>query len=736
MSATSTLTPLTISKPGGLTRLDRIFIGLLVICTFALYARTGWFDFVRLDDQDYITDNPHIQSGLSLATLKWAMTSIVLANWHPLTEIVQLTLVSLFGSGARAFHLTNALLHTISVALLYLFLRKSTGRAWPALFTAALWGLHPLREESVAWISEMKDVLCGTFWLLCMLAYLRYSNRRTLGNYSIVLVVLVLALLSKPMAVTLPAVLLLLDFWPLGRNRYLAEVAPKNHASPSVGNAKWWGIRVAEKLPLLALCIADALYATRAQRTGAPSDAFCTPIIRTKNAAIAYVDYLRDTFFPHNLGVLYPHPAMLGHSISTAAAVLCALVLVVITVLVVLRFKTAPYLAVGWFWFLGTLVPVIGVIQVGAQSHADRYTYLPCIGVTMALVWWISDLCANRRSLQIAAATTAALASVALATAVCLTLGRWVNNDALFGDLLQTQPDNYLALCVECDDLVRNGQLDEAYRIAKQAIAAAPRRAEPHASYAFALRTAGRLPEALREFAEALNLDPQNTNFWDGLGSVRDKQANEKALTHDPAEQKLRQLAIGNFQMAINYGPEVAAVHEHLALQYARVSQWHDAITEWEEAVRLKPNYAQAQGDLADALRLNGDLIGAVEHYGAALTDGSKNPDWETNLAWLVATSPQATPADVQPMIAYAKDACDQTKNQQVAPLDAYAACLARVGRIDDAVSTAKQAVAQANAAKDPKLALAMQRRLDRYEKGLTYVAGDDATTKPTTTPQ
>jgi tetratricopeptide (TPR) repeat protein len=696
---------------------DLGLIALLVCLTLALYTRTGGFDFIHYDDQFYVTDNVHVLRGLTLDSLKWAMTTNFLGNWHPLTLVSELVIVSLFGPSAAAFHLTNALLHTLSVVLLFLFVRRGTGRAWPAFFAAGLWGLHPLRAESVAWVSELKDVLCGLFCLACLLAYLRYSRRRTATNYVLVVLFLILALLSKPMAVTLPAVLLLTDFWPL---RNIGTMSP----------GRWWQYRILEKLPLLALSLGDTAYSMHAQsRYLYDTSVGFSLQVRCFNALVSYGNYLRDIFLPYNLVVFYPHPATMNQQIPVAQVLFAAVLLLSITGFVLARLKRQPCLAVGWFWFLGMLVPVIGLIQAGDQARADRYTYLPSIGITLAVVFFAAESLTARWRVTAGIAGSAWLATLAVAS--WFTIGHWRTTDSLFGYVQQVQPGNYLALSFECDRLTAAGQLEQAISAGRQATQIAPSRPGTHVSYGLALRSAHRLNEALQEFKTALAINPRVAPAWDDLGSILDGEGN---LCHDhrdgQAEQRFRRLAVAAFQKAIACDPDRTAPREHLAMQLAMLGRMDDAIAVWEQTVAMNHDYAQAQGDLADALNFKGDPR-AVGHYRAALAAGSRNPAWESTLAFLIATSPQATAADVQPMVDVARDACEQTGNRQPAALDACAACLARVGRFDDAAATAQKAVEAADAAGQTNVARGIRQRLARYQKGQPYIAGADDAKAP-----
>ncbi len=322
-----TVEPEALSGPGldRLNRRDGSFIVILALCTIALYFRTAFYSFVAFDDQLYVFSNTYMQQGLSTAALRWAMTATPNGNWHPLTTVAQLCISTLFGLNPGAYHLVNVALQATNGVLLYLFLRRTTRLAWPAFFTALLWEMHPMRVESVAWISELKDVMCGVFWLGALLAYQNYTVRRTAGRYSIVVLLYILSMLGKPMSVTLPAALLLLDYWPLSRT--------------SVGNSgtparRWWCWRVLEKLPLLALAFLD----TAMQKHRLTFNSTLLPFsFRLQNGLVAYACYLRDYFFPHHLSIFYPHPDMLRQTIPLWQLVVSITVLVVISGLAILR---------------------------------------------------------------------------------------------------------------------------------------------------------------------------------------------------------------------------------------------------------------------------------------------------------------------------------------------------------------------------------------------------------------
>jgi tetratricopeptide (TPR) repeat protein len=705
-----------------LSPIDRYLCLLLSLLTLTLYFVTRNYSFVQYDDQGYVSENVHILHGLSFDSIKYAITAVVLTNWHPLTMLTWLFVGSIFGPTARVFHLTSALVHAANVALLYLFVKRCTSRRWPAFFVAALWGLHPLRVESVAWISELKDVLCGLFYLLALLAYLRYAERRTLKGYALVALMTVLALLSKPMAATLPGVLLLLDYWPV--------------KSDAVRNLRWWGLRILEKIPLVILGCADISVTVFTQRNyvGPLSVKFPLPA-RIENAALAIAYYLRDMFLPRHLGVFYVHPLMVGHSMPVVQVAFAAALLAIVTGIVVWKRASSPYLLVGWLWFLGTLVPVLGLVRAGDQQRADRYTYIPSIGITLALVMLICEVAPRRTFRRIAATLAGFAAVIALMITTSHSIRRWQSTVTLFTSLGRDQPGNYLALSYRSDELQLAKRSAEAVEVAQQAVQSAPGASWPRMILAGGLLQAGRLDEAVEQARYGLTLSPGSPFYWDMLGRIREAQAKTALAAGRSAEEVVyRKEAINAFYMAVSISPDDPEMLEHLAFQLVQLPGNLDkAISVWEQAVKLSPEYAQAQGDLADGYLLKGDLPRAIEHFRAAIADGSKNTGWETKLAWLVATSPQATPADVVPMVDLAKDACDQTRNQEASALDAYAACLARVARYDDAVMAAQQAVAQANAAHQPAVAAGIARRLALYQNQQVYVAQAPPASQPAT---
>lgn len=401
-------------------------LALLILLAFLPVLGNG---FVNLDDGHYVTRNFWVRKGLTRGGLAWIWTANVANNWHPLTVLSHMLDCQIFGLVPAGHHLTSLFLHLANVLLLFEVLRRMTGAVWRSAAVAALFGVHPLHVESVAWVAERKDVLSAFFWILAMGAYARYALRPSLGRYLLVALAMALGLMAKPMVVTLPFVLLLLDVWPLGRLRF----------EPG------WGRRLArlavEKLPLLGLSAAASLVTLQYQTTSLVDLEVVPWKLRLANAAVSYAAYLGKLLLPRNLAVFYPLPLEIPAWKAAGAAALIA----VLTALAVWRARKAPWLLVGWLWFLGTLVPVIGLVQVGRQAMADRYTYLPSIGLFLAACWGLAELAGDRAGRRAVLAAASVMAILALAAATRAQVRHWSDSVALFQHALEVTEDNYVA---------------------------------------------------------------------------------------------------------------------------------------------------------------------------------------------------------------------------------------------------------------------------------------------------
>jgi Flp pilus assembly protein TadD len=698
------------SNPQRFTNTDWLILAAICLSTIALFARTSRFDFIGYDDATYITHDPHIRGGLSWQNLRWMMVDSAGGNWCPLTLSVQLTLSTIFGLKAAAFHLTNVLFHTAAAGLLFVFLSRTTRHRWLAAAATGLWAWHPLRVQSVAWCVEMKDVLCGALCLACLILYANYRRQPSVRRYLAVAAAFTLALASKPMAVTIPAVMLLVDFWPLGGTaRFPLEL-----------RSRYWRERAVEKLPLLAITAGVSVLTWFLQRSaGATGNLSIFPVaLRLKNAPLAYCAYLGQTFWPTKLAVFYPHPGMIDQPILMSQWLPAVGVLALITISVIALARKCPCLLMGWCWYVGMLLPVIGLVQIGEHSRADRYTYLPSIGLTIALVFAADQLCRTMLARRHRATGAAMIAGVggfagvvaaALAVMTFVELGYWRDNQTLFTRANAVVPHNYLAESVLSAHMLLDDRVDEALVLGAAAVADSPHSAWTHHAYGVALLKAGRAKEAVHELKAAVRANYLESDIRGDLG---------RALLAEGRDDD----ALAQFKEAVRLSPDDSLAHHNLAAMYARQGHYDEAIAQWDVALRLSPNDGVVHGWLGEALRLRGDHRGAKAHLRFAIASGEHNPDWETDLAWYLATDPASTPADIEQAVSIAKDACDHPADRHAAPsplaLDALAAALARAGRFDDAVTTAQQAIVRATADNQPKLAAAIGERMAKYRAG------------------
>jgi hypothetical protein len=464
---------------------------VLAIATAAAYWQVRNFRFVNFDDAEYVVENSQVNTGLTWQNVVWAFTRYHSCNWHPLTWISHMLDCQIFGMDARWHHCVNLALHVGSTILLFFVLTQATGAIWRSAFVAGAFALHPLHVESVAWISERKDVLSTLFWVLTMWAYLQYARKPSLRRYLVTAFVFALGLMSKPMLVTLPFVLLLMDYWPLRRLSF-AEVAPGTTQPPGgslwrrLHNPAWLAL---EKVPLVILAgISSVITLVVQSRTVAPLGVIALHI-RVANACISYTKYIGKMFWPTRLAVLYPHPL---DKIQIWPAVVAALLLVAITVLVFTTSRRYRYLAVGWFWYLGTLVPVIGLVQVGAQSMADRYTYVPLIGLFIMIAWGLSDLLAKWQYGRALLTVASPAILLALGILTWFQSAYWRDSLALFAHASATTRDNYMIDNYLGSELRRRGRTEEALVLYERAVQIDPNYARGLNSIAWLLATVDR----------------------------------------------------------------------------------------------------------------------------------------------------------------------------------------------------------------------------------------------------
>jgi len=538
---------------------------LLLAATFAVYAQVRHHEFIHLDDNQYVTDNPHVLAGLSPRGIAWAFTTNLSGSWIPLTWLSLVADTELHGPDAGGYHLTNLVLHLANTLLLFIAMRSLTGSPWRSLFVAALFALHPLHVESVAWVTERKDVLSAFFWFLGLWLYARYASGPSPARYAAVLLALVLGLMAKPMVVTLPFVLLLLDLWPLGRLAVPAEVRGNGRAG---GRRKERAARidtlrfrvVVEKAPLVLVATALGLVTYLAQRgTGATVSLEALPLgARFANALVSYVSYLGKTFWPDDLAAFYPHPL---NGIPAWQVLGAALFLGLVSAAAArpsVR-RRRPYLLVGWLWYLGTLLPVIGLVQVGYQGMADRYTYLPLVGVFIMIAWGLPDLAGEGRMRRVLVPAAATVAVGALAVCTWYQAALWRDSISLFEHALRVTRRNFVMHNQLGLALAERGRLPEAVSHYVQALRVHPRYAEAHTNLGVAFLEQGALPEAAACFGEALRLYP-------------------------------------GFEEA----------HNNMGIALERMGRRDEAVRHYSEALRIRPDYPLARANLERALAQGG----------------------------------------------------------------------------------------------------------------------------------
>jgi len=574
-----------------------IVIILLVAMTTAAYWQVRTHAFVFYDDQEYIVENRHVQAGLTGSSARWAFTATYASNWHPFTWLSHMADRQFFGDGPAGPHLVNLFLHVLNSVLLLLLLQRMTGGFWQSAFVAALFALHPLHVESVAWAAERKDVLSGLFFLLTLLAYVRYAERPGAARYLASLGLFGVGLMAKPMLVTMPLVLLLLDYWPLKR---FAVAALRTGAQVSSGQL----LRrlLMEKMPFFLLSALSSFATLTAQRGAMASMEHLPLFSRFGNALISYAGYLKKMVWPMDLAVFYPLAP--GDDLWKVAA--AAALLVLVTAFAARLSANRGYLLVGWLWYLVMLVPVIGIVQVGLQSMADRYTYLPLIGVFIMAAWGLDDIVSRWPRVRAVAVTSAVIALVLLSGLTWSQAGTWKDTYSLFSRCAAVTKDNYLALDVLGNILVKQDRPGEALVLLQKAAELNGYDAEIQHNIGMALSRLGRNVEAESHIRHAVLLNPNYARAYHDLGILI-------ARRDDPLA------AAKVFREAVRIEPDNPDFRYDLGVSLVDAGQLDEAIAEYAEVLKEEPDHTKAHSNMGVALARQGKMNEAIEHFSHAI---------------------------------------------------------------------------------------------------------------------
>jgi tetratricopeptide (TPR) repeat protein len=557
-------------------RHQTIFIySVLAFATLAIFWQVHSFEFTNYDDDKYVSENSHISTGLKWDNIVWVFTNEHNGNWHPLTGLSHILDCELFGLKPGWHHIINLFFHTINVLLLFTVLKQMTGTTWQSAFTAALFALHPLHVESVAWIAERKDVLSTFFWVLTMAVYFRYAKNPSVVSYIFTLVLFVLGLMSKPMVVTLPFALLLIDYWPLNRL--------------DVKNKRQLYRLILEKIPFFIFSAASSIITFLVQKSaGAVGRTEVFPLTsRVANAVVSYMTYIMKMLWPMRLAVFYPHPE---NKLPYWQVFSAGILLAAITICVICFAAKYKYLATGWFWYLGTLVPVIGLVQAGIQAMADRYTYIPLIGLFIIVAWGATDLLRNWKHRFIVLGISSTIIISILSFRTMVQTSYWHDSRVLFEHALKVTKRNYLAYNKVAYCLMEEGKYDEAINRIQSALQLKPHYAEALNNLGFSYTKLDRWPEAIEAYKLAIKIKPSFANAQYNLGF---------AYLHLGRTDE----AIDAFKQAINCMPDYAEAYFYLGLIHLRLDSAADAVKDFEQAVKIKPDFAQVYYYLGTAYK-------------------------------------------------------------------------------------------------------------------------------------
>jgi protein O-mannosyl-transferase len=657
-----------------------VYLSLTAI-TWLVFGQTLRHDFVNFDDHVYVYDNPLVTRGLTISGTVGAFTHAHARNWHPLTTISHMVDCQLYGLNAAGHHFTNLALHTIAVLLLFRVLRVTTGTLWPSGVVGALFAIHPLHVESVAWVSERKDVLSAVFFMLTLAAYVRYARAPSPGRYFIVALIFAFGLMSKPMLVTVPFVLLLLDYWPLRRFDKLPPLKSKG------GIVSWLNRQsnylFFEKTPLLVLSGLSCLVTIWAQDSATGLLEQLPFTWRLNNALVSYIEYVRQTFWPARLAVFYPHP---NNALSMWQVTLATGLLLAISVLVIVLRKKRPYVFTGWFWYVGMLVPVIGIVQIGEQGHADRYTYLPYIGLFLLIVWTAADLATTwrlrRQYLWLVAATTVAVLSYLAAAQTSF----WKNSETLWNHTLSVTSNNDFA----------------------------------HNNLGFLYLRRGELDKAISHFETALEIRSGNDQTHYNLGTALVHMNLANALARKGRAEE----AIVHYEEAIKLRADYGDAYYNFGSVLFQQGRIDDAIAQWQKALAIQPNDAAAHTSLGNAFLQKGWPEKALIQYQTAVEIDPREANARNNMAWVLATSSDPAIRNGTRAVSLAAQAVKISEGKDALFLRTLAASYGECGKFTDAMTAAEKGREIAISRGDSHLVRTLERDIALYRADIPLHQG------------
>jgi len=689
----------------------------LIAITWFVFGQTVRYDFVNYDDDTYVYANPLISSGLTIPGAIYAFSGKHSGNWHPLTTLSHMLDCQLWGLQAGGHHFTNIVLHTIAVVLLFLVLLQMTGALWRSAFVAAVFAIHPLRIESVAWISERKDVLSAVFFMLTLGLYVRYVRYASVGRYLAVVSSFALGLVCKPTLVTVPLVLLLLDYWPL--KRFAGESSTRR--------------LILEKIPLFALSAAGAGVTLWAHEKSIIQIERLPFTWRVGNGLVTCLTYIKQMIWPARLAVFYPHP---GYTLPVWEIGLAIIFLLLASTAVLVVRRKRPYFFTGWFWYLIMLLPVIGLMQVGSQGHADRYTYLSQIGLYTLLAWAIPDALASRLQRRILGAT-ASVAIILLAWCAHIQASYWRNGESLWSHAIAVTSENFIAHDGLGQFLLDHGRLDEAIDQFQIALNIDPKYPMARTNLGIALTKQGRIDEAIAHFRTVLENYPNDSKAYHNLGIALLKKGDpqsgiaafEKALSiqarYPSAHYNLGMAlddsgrideAIAHYQEAVQEDPHFPEAYYLLGNDLFRTSHIDAAIAAYEGALQIRPAYPEVENNIGLALLKEGRHGEAIAHWEAAVAN---KPDFVpalNNLAWVLAACPEPSIRNGDKALRLAGRANQLSGSKDPAVLRTLAAAYAENGRFTEAKTTAESGLQLANTQDNSALAKIFESDLAHYQ--------------------